>query len=83
MDYLTASFTAQIGIDGKPLDGDATPRVKGYAYCATPQLEPGVDASPLMTWGEIDSTPVRIEGNTPARHTGPAFKIPQVALLHS
>lgn len=68
----------KIGLDGKPLDGDATPRVKGYAYCATPKLDPGVDASPLMTWGEVDSTPLRVEENTPARHTGPAFKIPQV-----
>ena len=60
------------------MDGNATPRVKGYAYCATPQIEPGVGASPLMTWGEVESTPQRIEGTTPVRHSGPAFKIPQV-----
>ncbi|KAL5256470.1 hypothetical protein ACHWQZ_G011644 [Mnemiopsis leidyi] len=68
----------KIGVDGKPLDGNATPRVKGYAYCATPQIEPGVGASPLMTWGEVESTPQRLEGATPSRPTGPAFKIPQV-----
>ena len=71
----------QIGVDGKPLDGNATPRVKGYAYCATPQIEPGVSASPLMTWGEVESTPQRLESNTPSRHAGPAFKIPQVCAI--
>jgi len=34
----------------------------------------GVDESPLMTWGEIDSTPLRLEAtSTP----GPAFKFPE------
>jgi len=49
----------------------------------------GVDASPLMTWGEIDGTPFRLDGSdTPvvASGRGPVFKIPDVPrrdrLLH-
>ena len=33
----------------------------------------GVEDSPLMTWGEIDSTPARLETATP----GPAFRFPE------
>jgi len=68
----------QIGPDGKPLDGGGTPRVKGYAYCATPSIEPGVDASPLMTWGTIESTPERVE-SAPAT-PGRAFRMPKVPM---
>jgi len=48
-----------------------------------------VDASPLMTWGEIDGTPFRLDGSdTPVVPSGrgPVFKIPDVPrrdrLLH-
>ena len=38
----------------------------------------GVDATPLMTWGEIDSTPFRLDGSeTPV--SGPSFKIPEMS----
>lgn len=33
----------------------------------------GVDASPLMTWGSIEGTPVKID-STP----GPSFKMPKI-----
>jgi len=49
----------------------------------------GVDASPLMTWGEIEGTPFRLDGSdTPVvpGGRGPVFKIPEVPrrdrLLH-
>ena len=32
-----------------------------YAILSTPSFDPGVDASPFMTWGEIEATPMRIE----------------------
>lgn len=38
----------------------------------------GVNESPLMTWGEVENTPLRIEGSeTPYvdRTPGPAFKV--------
>ena len=41
----------------------------------------GVDESPLMTWGEIDGTPFRLDAtDTPLVHktSGPTFKIPDV-----
>ena len=41
----------------------------------------GVDESPLMTWGEIDGTPFRLDGGgTPLlnRTPGPVFKMPAV-----
>eukprot|EP00116_Pleurobrachia_bachei_P006177 sb/3466439/ len=79
---LTTIPSCQVGIDGRLVDGGGTPRVKGYTFCATPRIEPGVDASPLMTWGEVESTPLRAEGSgtTPARNpsASPAFRIPQV-----
>lgn len=34
----------------------------------------GVDASPLMTWGSIEGTPMRIESES----SGPSFKIPKI-----
>ncbi|CAI5463050.1 unnamed protein product [Closterium sp. Yama58-4] len=33
----------------------------GYEYVATPSPAPGVDASPFMTWGELDGTPLRLD----------------------
>lgn len=38
----------------------------------------GVSESPLMTWGEIESTPLRLDGSdTPImeRSHGPSFKV--------
>lgn len=43
-------------------------------------LPSGVAESPLMTWGEIESTPFRLDGSdTPytERNLGPSFKIPE------
>ena len=37
----------------------------------------GVDASPLMTWGNIEGTPVKIESNINPP-VGPSFKMPKV-----
>ena len=73
----------KVGIDGKNLvDGSVTPSVNGYKLMRldnpTPQINP--EDSPFMTWGEVESTPYRLEGaeddalpiNTGA---GPSFKI--------
>ena len=32
-----------------------------YDILSTPSFHPGVDASPIMTWGEVEATPLRIE----------------------
>src|SRR6185437_10897423 len=36
-------------------------QVGGYAYEATPRLEPGVDVTPLITWGEVAGTPLLLD----------------------
>ena len=83
------SKLGKVGADGKELvDGNVTPSVGGYKLLrmgadATPQVNP--DESPLMTWGEVDSTPYRLEGcQTPLLASGkvadgvPAFTMQQV-----
>ena len=34
---------------------------RGYGILATPSFDPGVEDSPLVTWGDIEATPLRIE----------------------
>ncbi|XP_004716371.1 splicing factor ESS-2 homolog [Echinops telfairi] len=55
-----------------------------WASCEEPEVlvvgspSAGVNESPLMTWGEVENTPLRVEGaETPYvdRTPGPAFKI--------
>ena len=49
----------------------------GYDFVpATPTINPGVDASPLMTWGEIDGAPLRLDA-TPAIASTPSFRMPE------
>ena len=80
--------SGKIGHDGKELQASVTPRVNGYGFVATPSPAPGVDESPLMTWGEIEGTPFQLETNeTPlVPSSGPTFKVNihvQVFLTHS
>ncbi|CAG0884552.1 unnamed protein product [Darwinula stevensoni] len=70
----------KVGIDGKELApaADAGPGIKGYSFVKTPSPAPGVDGTPLMTWGEVETTPYLLEGgggSTPLLST-PTFKIP-------
>lgn len=69
----------KIGVDGKEVTSIETPKVNGYSYVKTPSPAPGVNESPLMTWGNIEGTPFRLDGSdTPLRGTpGPSFKIPE------
>ncbi|KAH8275107.1 hypothetical protein KR018_012293, partial [Drosophila ironensis] len=54
-----------------------TPRIRGFDLLRSPSPRPGVAFSPIMTWGEIDGTPFRLDGgDTPMRPTqGPSFRI--------
>ncbi|CAI4228922.1 unnamed protein product [Auanema sp. JU1783] len=47
---------------------------------ATPTPAPGVDDTPLMTWGEIDGTPFRLDATDVVcpPEDAPAFKMPEV-----
>ncbi|XP_070573022.1 splicing factor ESS-2 homolog [Ptychodera flava] len=74
-----AIWRGKIGPDGKEIMAEETPNVNGYSFVATPSPAPGRngDESPMMTWGEIESTPFRLDGSqTPA--PGPSFRIPDV-----
>ena len=66
----------KIGHDGKEILPSESPQVNGYGFMGTPSPAPGVDESPLMTWGEIESTPFRLDPSD-ALHTtpGPTFKV--------
>ncbi|EDV99757.1 splicing factor ESS-2 homolog [Drosophila grimshawi] len=57
--------------------GTGTPRIRGFDLLRSPSVCPGEAFSPIMTWGEIDGTPFRLDGgDTPLRNTpGPSFHI--------
>ncbi|OCT98287.1 hypothetical protein XELAEV_18010517mg [Xenopus laevis] len=68
----------KVGPDGKELIPQESPKVGGFGFVATPSPAPGVNESPLMTWGEVESTPFRLDGSeTPylEKTPGPSFKI--------
>lgn len=71
-------ISGRIGIDGNKLTAaTATPNIRGFSFVKTPSPHPGVTDSPLMTWGELEGTPFRLDGSdTPIRSaTGPSFHI--------
>ncbi|XP_039959295.1 splicing factor ESS-2 homolog [Bactrocera tryoni] len=70
----------KIGLDGNvitPGNESEGPQVRGFSLVKTPSPRPGEAFSPLMTWGEIEGTPFRLDGSdTPVRpNVGPAFTI--------
>ncbi|KAF3849128.1 hypothetical protein F7725_015625 [Dissostichus mawsoni] len=68
------------GPDGKELIPHESPTVNGYGFESMPSPAPGGAESPLMTWGEIESTPFRLDGSDSPyveRNHGPSFKIPE------
>ncbi len=76
-DGMLSGSKDKVGIDGKVLAPGESPQVDGYGFVATPQIHPGVDASPLMTWGSIEGTPFHLDTDiTPM--PGPSFKLPKV-----
>ncbi|KAJ0173009.1 hypothetical protein K1T71_011185 [Dendrolimus kikuchii] len=73
-----ATISGKIGVDGTSLTSD---KPSGeYSFVATPSPRPGVgpDESPLMTWGEIEGTPFRLDGGDtplPAVGAGAAYRM--------
>ena len=68
----------KIGVDGKEIVRNPTPRINGFSFVATPSPRPGECESPLMTWGQIEGTPFRLDGgDTPLLRTsqGPSFRM--------
>ena len=75
-------LNGKIGVDGNVIDSKATPEIRGFRFERTPSPAPGVAESPLMTWGEIEGTPFRLDGgDTPLRPavSGPAFRIAEAS----
>jgi len=72
----------KVGIDGKELVRPETPSVNGFKlFSMAPSPSFSSTDSPLMTWGEVESTPYRLEGcATPLPHSqgGPSFHIREV-----
>lgn len=72
----------RIGVDGDILNGDSSSQVRGFNFVKTPSPCPGVQDSPMMTWGEIEGTPFRLDGSdTPIRPSsiGPSFRIAETS----
>ena len=66
----------KIGHDGKEILPSESPQVNGYGFVGTPSPAPGVEESPLMTWGEIESTPFRLDpADSISATPGPTFKV--------
>ena len=78
-----ARSTGHVDVDGKEIKGPDVPSVNGFAFMKTPSPAPGVNESPLMTWGEIEGTPFRLDGSdTPlpsSLSASPSFHIQQVS----
>lgn len=64
---------------GTPKGVMASPHVRGYGFVGTPSPAPGVDMSPMMTWGRLDGTPLLLDPTaTPLDLTpGPSFRVPE------
>ncbi|KAA0202820.1 hypothetical protein HAZT_HAZT002856 [Hyalella azteca] len=71
----------RIGIDGRELSRD-TPKIRGYSFVGDASPAPGVEESPLMTWGEVEGTPFMLDKSaTPLVHSSssaPSYSIPKV-----
>ena len=80
------SELGKVGVDGKDLvDPRATPTVNGFKLLRLDHPSPqfSVSESPLMTWGQVESTPYRLEGadedTLPVNLSGgPQFKIQDI-----
>lgn len=74
----TKTYNGKIGIDGKEIINNQTPKINGFSFVTTPSPRPGECESPIMTWGQIEGTPFRLDGgDTPliGLNQGPSFRM--------
>eukprot|EP00743_Colponemidia_sp_Colp-15_P006125 GILK01006584.1.p1 GENE.GILK01006584.1~~GILK01006584.1.p1 ORF type:complete len:465 (-),score=62.34 GILK01006584.1:104-1498(-) len=65
---------------GTPLRvGEGLQQVRGYNLVSTPSPAPGVDASPLITWGDIEGTPILLGLDTSYVPGQPQFTLQEPA----
>ncbi|UXI14829.1 Solute carrier family 35 member F5 [Sarcoptes scabiei] len=79
--HIRAINQGQIGIDGKDIDVKVSARINGFNFVpSTPCLRPeAIPGSPLMTWGNIEATPINLRGDaTPLIPSSSHFKIPEL-----
>ncbi|KOB77572.1 Protein DGCR14-like protein [Operophtera brumata] len=70
-----ATATGKIGVDGTSATTDKGTAEYGLVGTPSPRPGAGPDASPLMTWGEIEGTPFRLDGgDTPLPAMSPAAR---------
>merc|ERR1719499_2284045 len=78
-----ALAAGKVGIDGKDLVRPETPSVNGFKLMSmTPSPSLAVEDSPLMTWGQLEGTPYRLEGcETPLLQSGggPGFTMKELS----
>ncbi|XP_005185427.2 splicing factor ESS-2 homolog [Musca domestica] len=72
----TTDTTTELTVMGET-NNPMAPQINRFDLLKTPSPRPGEAFSPLMTWGEIEGTPFRLDGSdTPVRpNVGPSFKI--------
>ncbi|CAG9805742.1 unnamed protein product [Chironomus riparius] len=72
----------KVGLDGRSLD-HTTPQIRGFSFVKSPSPCPSiVDSSPLMTWGEIEGTPFRLDAGDSCYNStisGPSFRIAETS----
>lgn len=80
-DAQAKALEGKLGVDGRELQpGTGSPKVAGFGFVATPSPAPGVNETPLLTWGEIEGTPFLLDGSDtplPRNPGGPQFRIPE------
>lgn len=81
LQFQSNNFSGRVGIDGNSLSASTEGNVRGFGFVKTPSPCPGVTESPLMTWGELEGTPFRLDGSdTPIRASnGPSFHIAETS----
>jgi len=54
--------------------------VRGYSYVGEASPAPGVEESPLITWGEVEGTPFQLDpSSTPIVHSGTSYSMPKAS----
>ncbi|KAK9839594.1 hypothetical protein WJX84_012037 [Apatococcus fuscideae] len=85
---MKASDAEEHPVAQSPAEPGASSHVSGLpgnrGYVATPSFTPGAGGeSPLMTWGDIDGTPLRLDADDDIHvepvTAGPQFKVPEPA----
>ncbi|XP_073980495.1 splicing factor ESS-2 homolog [Rhodnius prolixus] len=73
-----AHIHPKIGVDGKVQPSEKCPKINDFSLLRTPSPVPGVNESPLMTWGQIESTPYKID-DSPLLHAQINYTLPEAS----